>query len=108
MSNWKDNDSYIFPKGSRFTLVFFDNETFESMEDDIIHANTRNFRVGVAYNCRGLQNCSIQEEDKIKGRSYFLNFYYKGFTLDHQDPEIPLKRSDEFTLKKLNFLKIQT
>ena len=44
----KDNDSYILPKDSRFTLVFFDNETYESMENDIIHANTRNFRVGVA------------------------------------------------------------
>lgn len=33
-----------------------------------------------------------------------MNLYYKGFTLDHQDPEAPLKRSDEFTFKKIEFL----
>ena len=96
-------DNYSLDDNPRF-VILLDNVTLENMEDNIFHSNTRYFRLGVAYNCSGLPNCSIQEEDRIKVRSYFLNLYYKWFTLDHQDPEAPLKRSDEFTFKKIEFL----
>ena len=97
----KDNE--LIEDNPRF-VIFLDEDVLETMEDNIFHANTGHFGLEVAYKCSGLPNCSIQEEDRIKVRSYFLNLYYKGFTLDHQDPEAPLKRSDEFTLKKIEFL----
>ena len=57
----------------------------------------------VLYQC-GFENCDIRPEDKLQDRSYYLHLYYKGFTLDHQDPDNPIKRSDEYSLKRIQFL----
>ena len=65
--------------------------------------NTSNFSLYVFYICNGT-DCAIREEDKIKERSYYLNMYYKGFTLNHQDPKEPIKRNDKYTPMYVEFL----
>ena len=37
----------------------------------------------VIYRCNGT-DCSISDEDKIKGDSYYLDFEYRGYNIDHQ------------------------
>ena len=96
-----DDNNIIDLENSRFYLEF---EVDDHIYDDISQANTRNFRIYVLYDCYGLEKCSIQEEDKFAKRSYFLNIFYKGFILNHQDPESPLKKSDEFSKIKIEFL----
>ena len=55
--------------------------------------NTGNFTIAVFYYCED-ENCIFREEDKLKvgERSYVLNMYYKGYSLEHQDPEAPIKK----------------
>ena len=67
--------------------------------------NTGNFTIAVFYYCED-ENCIFREEDKLKEgeRSYVLNMYYKGYSLEHQDPVAPIKKMDEFILKPLEFL----
>ena len=98
----KDYDNNIIDLQS--SRCFLNFEVDDEFYDDISNANTRNFHIYVLYNCRGLEKCSIQEEDKFEKRSYFLNIFYKGFTLNHQDPESPLKKSNEFSKIKVEFL----
>ena len=74
-----------------------------------ISRKTGDFQLVVRYKCDNTTNdpskC-IRDEDKIdeKGRSYYLHMLYKGYNLTHQDPESPIKKSDEYTLKQLQFL----
>ena len=48
------------------------------------------FALGVLYRCDG-ENCNIREEDKINETSYYLYMGYKGFKLDHQNPDKPIQ-----------------
>jgi hypothetical protein len=77
--------------------------------NQIISINTSKFQLGVLYKCNttvSQQNCKIRPEDKIPkySRSYFLNMYYKGYDLLHQDPESPIKKSDKFKYIPIEFL----
>ena len=51
----------------------------------------------VLYRCHGSdgKNCTIDDEDKIKVDTYVLNLYYRGFSLDHQNPEAPIQLLDK-------------
>ena len=86
------------PKGYQFIEI---NQT--------ISLNTEGFQLGVVYKCDTTDsqpNCTIRSEDKIPqySRSYFLNMYYKGYDLLHQDPESPIKKSDKFKYMPIEFL----
>ena len=73
--NTKDNDEeYIIKPGDNI-------ENKKKIGD---------FALGVLYRCDG-ENCDIREEDKIKVTSYYLYMGYKGFKLDHQNPDKPIQ-----------------
>ena len=98
----KDNESYLLNENNNF-LIFDPNKDKVIEINESNTYNTKNFVLMVLYRC-GYGNCDIRPEDKLKQRSYYLNLYYKGFTLDHQDPDNPIKRSDEYSLKRIQFL----
>ena len=62
------------------------------------------FRLGVFYQCNGTK-CEIQEKDKLRVNTYFLHFCYRGFSLDHQNPEKPIQLlpKDDYYCEYLNF-----
>ena len=91
--NFNSENFFMWDENNRRTLN--PNETY------II--NTSNFSLVVLYICNGT-NCTIREEDKIKERCYYLNMYYKGFTLNHQDPKEPIKRNNKYTPMYVEFL----
>ena len=96
-----DDENHLFDSHYSRFQISVDNYKSVDNENTTVNANTRNFIIYVYYDCSGLQTCSIQAEDKLIGRrSYFLNIFYKGFILDHQDPEAPIKKSNEFSKKK--------
>ena len=105
----KDKD-YLFDDNSNFR-IFISNVTINNTHrifyyirnNEKVLVNTNNFMLAVTYKCDNIHNCTIKEEDKIKLRSYFLNIYYKGFYLDHQNPENPVQKSDEYILKRIEF-----
>ena len=105
----KDKD-YLFDDNSNFR-IFISNVTINNTHrlfyyirnNEKVLVNTNNFNLAVTYKCDDIHNCTIKEEDKIKLRSYFLNIYYKGFFLDHQNPENPVQKSDEYILKRIEF-----
>jgi len=47
----------------------------------------------ILYRCHGLdgKNCTIDDEDKIKVDTYNFILGYRGFSLDHQNPEKPIQ-----------------
>ena len=57
--------------------------------------SVKDLKLGVLYRCNG-NNCTIRDEDKIEDSSYYLNLYYKGFSINHQDPEKPIKPKDSY------------
>ena len=63
-----------------------------------------NFVFGVIYQCNGTK-CEIQEKDKLRVNTYFLHFCYRGFSLDHQNPEKPIQLlpKDDYYCEYLNF-----
>ena len=102
----KDNFSYLLNNNSNFIMAVRQDGRFDEKETNkTFHANIETFKLIVLYECSEGENpCIIKDEDKIKGRSYYLNLYYKGFDLDHQNPDIPIKQSDEYSLKRIEFL----
>ena len=44
----------------------------------------------VLYRCNGI-TCDIRKDDKIKFSSYHLHFYYRGYSIDHQNHEKPVQ-----------------
>ena len=74
-------------------------------ENNVYKKNTGDFSVGVLYRCKG-ENCNIREEDKIHTNSYFLYFAYKGFKLDHHNPDKPIQPLPEnnYLLEGVQFL----
>ena len=46
--------------------------------------------LGVLYRCDGI-TCEIREKDKLKMGSYHLQFLYRGYSLDHQNPDKPIQ-----------------
>ena len=61
-----------------------------------------NFKLVVFYQCNGTK-CEIEEKDKLKMDSYFLHFCYRGFSLEHQNPEKPIYPNDYYYCENLNF-----
>ena len=62
------------------------------------------FRLGVFYQCNGTK-CDLQERLKLKAETYFLEFCYRGFSLEHQNPEKPIQLlpKDYYYCENLNF-----
>jgi len=60
--------------------------------------------LAVLYRCEK-DNCTIRENDKIKIYSYYLFFEYKGFSIEHQNPEKPIQplSDDIFWLEYILF-----
>ena len=88
--------------GDNFVIMDFAKE--EKIPYNIPYKiNTGNFSLFVFYIC-DLENCTIRKEDKIEERSYYLHMDYKGFILNHQDPNEPIKRSDKYTPMYIEFL----
>jgi len=61
--------------------------------------------LAVLYRCEK-DNCTIRENDKINIYSYYLFFEYKGFSIEHQNPEKPIQPlpDDIFWLEYILFL----
>ena len=57
--------------------------------------SVKDLKLGVLYRCNG-NNCTIRDEDKIEDSSYYLNLYYKGFSINHQDSKKPIKPKDSY------------
>ena len=99
---------------SNFELYFRNkndkNQNLNQLKkNQTISLNTEGFQLAVVYKCDTTgspPNCTIRSEDKIPeySRSYFLNMYYKGYDLLHQDPESPIKKSDKFKYMPIEFL----
>ena len=63
-----------------------------------------NLSLAVLYRCNG-NFCDIRDDDKIKSYSYSLFFGYRGFDLNHQSPEKPIKHLEEhFWVEIIQFL----
>ena len=76
-------------------LPFVDGYFIISNEEDCIIRqgvpqikNTNLFSLAVFYRCNR-SDCTISEDDKIGTYSYDLIMYYKGYSLEHQNPEKP-------------------
>ena len=93
----------------KFTYIIDETDPGYVEINKSISRKTGDFQLVVRYKCDNTTNdpskC-IRDEDKIdeKGRSYYLHMLYKGYNLTHQDPESPIKKSDKYTLKQLQFL----
>ena len=74
-------------------------------QDEPFKHNIKNLQLGVLYRC-DKDNCTIRPDDKINVRSYYLNFYYQGFSIKHQDPKIPIQQLPDnwFNYEPLEFL----
>ena len=61
-------------------------------------------QLAVVYKCNG-NDCSIREEDKvILYQVYNMDFCYRGFSLEHQNPNKPLIKLEKFNYWCKNFL----
>ena len=67
--------------------------------------NTGSLTLSVLYRCEE-KNCKIRDEDKIEEDSYYLFMAYKGFSIEHQNPEKPIQPLPEniYWLKRIQFL----
>ena len=67
--------------------------------------NTGDFTLAVFYRCNKT-DCSIRDEDKIIEDSYYLYMRFKGYSMNHQDPEKPIKPLPEnyFRIERIQFL----
>ena len=94
-----------------FEIKFLNQEPPLDIEiNKTITRKTNKFQLVVVYKCDNAldpNKCELREEDKINkdyGRSYFLNMYYKGYKLTHQDPKSPIKKSDQYMKRQIEFL----
>jgi len=95
----KDDDVPVNP----YNFIIVDFQKFEPIIYNKPYTiNTKNFQIGIFYRCDG-NNCTIRKEDRVEDRSYHLNLYYKGYSINHQDPKEPIKKMDDYILKKFDF-----
>ena len=91
-----------------FLLNSTENSNYDESiikQDQIYSRNARNLQLSVLYRCKGT-DCTIRQEDKIKVTSYYLFMGYKGFNLEHQNPDKPIQPlpGDNFWLETIQFL----
>jgi len=91
-----------------FVLNSDENENTDDCilkQEDPHTLNTGDLHLAVLYRCNGL-DCSIREEDKVKESSYYFFVGYKGFNLEHQNPEKPIQPlpKDDYWLENIQFL----
>ena len=88
------------------------NSSSTSNDDECIITQDKNYeynvngaQLGVLYRCNKT-DCAIRDKDKIKLTSYTLFFDYQGFSIDHQDPEKPLRllSDDNYLSYQIQFL----
>jgi len=67
--------------------------------------NTGDLYLAVLYRCNGL-DCTIREEDKIIESSYYLFVGYRGFNIEHQNPEKPIQPLPDksYWIQKIQFI----
>ena len=122
----KDEPEYLLIDNNNFIVVDFDklsrkvraekksilNSTEDSNNDECIikqnepfKHNIKNLQLGVLYRC-DKDNCNIRPDDKIKERSYYLQFWHQGFSIKHQDPKIPIQQltGNWYNVEFLEFL----
>ena len=122
----KDEPEYLLIDNNNFIVVDFDklsrkvraekksilNSTEDSNNDECIikqnepfKHNIKNLQLGVLYRC-DKDNCNIRPDDKIKERSYYLQFWHQGFSIKHQDPKIPIQQltGNWYNVESLEFL----
>ena len=92
-------DQNILFNNKNFIIVdlnkFPNNDGFIINQDKPFIYSVKDLKLGVLYRCNG-NNCTIRDEDKIEDSSYYLNLYYKRFSINHQDPEKPIKPKDSY------------
>ena len=71
----------------------------------IINQKVSDLALAVLYRCEK-DDCTIRDEDKINVYSYYLFMEYKGFSIDHQNPEKPIQPLPDniYWLEKIQFL----
>ena len=74
-------------------------------QDKIFKDSVKNLALGVLYRC-DKDNCTIRPNDRIYSKSYYLQFEYQGFKIEHQDPKKPIQRltGDWYEYELLQFL----
>ena len=70
-----------------------------------ITKNASTLILSVLYRCEK-NNCTIRDDDKIKIDSYYLFMAYKGFSIEHQNPEKPIQPlpKNDYWLENIQFL----
>ena len=81
------------------------DEKFIIEQLESFNASVNGLNLGVLYRCNG-NNCTIRDEDKIKVNSYYFYFCYRGFSINHQDPEKPIQliKENSYYVKTIQFL----
>ena len=71
----------------------------------IINQKVSDLALAVLYRCEK-DDCRIRKGDKINVYSYYLFLEYKGFSIDHQNPEKPIQPlpDDIYLMEKIQFL----
>ena len=99
-------DGKNFDPTDGFTKIYPSDECIFN-KSQIITQKLRSSLV-VLYRCHGSDgnNCTIDDGDKINVDTYVLSLYYRGFSLDHQNPEEPIQLLPEgiFFRRDIEFL----
>jgi len=113
-----NNRKYDIDPKDNYNII---NTNDISSDESLIHEGfpphkkkLSDFILGVLYRCNGT-NCDIREKDKLKSDFYFLEFWYRGFELDHQNSEKPIHLLKEkyyyiqplYFLENTNFIDIE-
>ena len=102
-----ENEKYDIDPKDGFNIINLNNIANDEsiIRQQLPHKKKLNgFRLGVFYQCNGTK-CEIQERLKLKAETYFLEFCYRGFSLEHQNPEKPIQLlpKDYYYCENLNF-----
>ena len=106
---WLDEDGIPLISYKNFKIVDLskspNDDKFIIKPLESFNASVNGLNLGVLYRCNG-NNCTIRDEDKIKENSYCFYLYYRGFSINHQDPEKPIQliKENSYYVKEIQFL----
>ena len=96
----RDEDGFVVLNSSKIS----NEDEFIIQQGETERRNVDNLSLAVLYRCNG-NFCDIRDDDKINSYSYSLFFGYRGFDLNHQSPEKPIKPLEEhFWVEIIQFL----
>ena len=97
----RDEDGFIVLNSSNIS----DEDECIIQQGEMQRKNPECLSLAVLYRCNGT-DCDIRDDDKIKEYSYYLSVWYRGFNLNHQSTEKPLKPLEEnhFWIQSIQFL----